>query len=248
MINIVFLNGYALTLGAISMSTFSIMGPHNTDLPDPFDIFPIDDTAVCFIKNVVTTPNVEVGEYTYYEDDENPTEFDRKNVLYNRPEFGDKLIIGKFCAIGANTKFIMGATNHSVSTVSTYPFSLFGGKWAKAARSTYDLTPHKGNTIIGNDVWIGRRSVIMPGVKIGDGAIIAASAVVTKDVPPYTVVGGNPAEFIRRRFNDRLTAMLLELKWWDFKPDDLIKVLPVLTDPDLEKVEREVEALLKSRR
>ena len=101
---------------------------------------------------------------------------------------------------------------------------------------------------IGNDVWIGRRSVIMPGVKIGDGAIIAASAVVTKDVPPYTVVGGNPAEFIRRRFNDRLTAMLLELKWWDFKPDDLIKVLPVLTDPDLEKVEREVEALLKSRR
>lgn len=193
MINIVFLNGYALTLGAISMSTFSIMGPHNTDLPDPFDIFPIDDTAVCFIKNVVTTPNVEVGEYTYYEDDENPTEFDRKNVLYNRPEFGDKLIIG-------------------------------------------------------NDVWIGRRSVIMPGVKIGDGAIIAASAVVTKDVPPYTVVGGNPAEFIRRRFNDRLTAMLLELKWWDFKPDDLIKVLPVLTDPDLEKVEREVEALLKSRR
>lgn len=193
MINIVFLNGYALTLGAISMSTFSIMGPHNTDLPDPFDIFPIDDTAVCFIKNVVTTPNVEVGEYTYYEDDENPTEFDRKNVLYNRPEFGDKLIIG-------------------------------------------------------NDVWIGRRSVIMPGVKIGDGAIIAASAVVTKDVPPYTVVGGNPAEFIRRRFNDRLTAMLLELKWWDFKPDALIKVLPVLTDPDLEKVEREVEALLKSRR
>lgn len=103
------------------MSTFSIMGPHNTDLPDPFDIFPIDDTAVCFIKNVVTTPNVEVGEYTYYEDDENPTEFDRKNVLYNRPEFGDKLIIGKFCAIGANTKFIMGAANHSVSTVSTYP-------------------------------------------------------------------------------------------------------------------------------
>ena len=142
----------------------------------------------------------------------------------------------------------MGAANHSVSTVSTYPFSLFGGKWAKAARSTYDLTPHKGNTIIGNDVWIGRRAVIMPGVKIGDGAIIAASAVVTKDVPPYTVVGGNPAEFIRRRFNDRLTAMLLELKWWDFKPDDLIKVLPVLTDPDLEKVEREVEALLKSRR
>ena len=130
----------------------------------------------------------------------------------------------------------MGAANHSVSTVSTYPFSLFGGKWAKAARSTYDLTPHKGNTIIGNDVWIGRRSVIMPGVKIGE------------DVPPYTVVGGNPAEFIRRRFNDRLTAMLLELKWWDFKPDDLIKVLPVLTDPDLEKVEREVEALLKSRR
>lgn len=133
MINIVFLNGYALTLGAISMSTFSIMGPHNTDLPDPFDIFPIDDTAVCFIKNVVTTPNVEVGEYTYYEDDENPTEFDRKNVLYNRPEFGDKLIIGKFCAIGANTKFIMGAANHSVSTVSTYPFSLFG--WRQMGKS-----------------------------------------------------------------------------------------------------------------
>ena len=132
--------------------------------------------------------------------------------------------------------------------MSTYTFPLFFDEWELDVKNIRDAWDNKGDTVIGNDVWIGRRSVIMPGVKIGDGAIIAASAEVTKDVPPYTVVGGNPAEFIRRRFNDRLTAMLLELKWWDFKPDDLIKVLPVLTDPDLEKVEREVEALLKSRR
>ena len=125
------------------MSAFSF-GTLDTGLPDPFDIFPIDDTAICFIKNVITTPNIEVGEYTYYEDDENPTEFDRKNVLYNRPEFGDKLVIGKFCAIGANTKFIMGPANHSVSTASTYPFSLFGGRWQKAARSALELAPRKG--------------------------------------------------------------------------------------------------------
>ena len=226
------------------MSTFSIMGPHNTDLPDPFDIFPIDDTAVCFIKNVVTTPNVEVGEYTYYEDDENPTEFDRKNVLYNRPEFGDKLIIGKFCAIGANTKFIMGAANHSVSTVSTYPFSLFGGKWAKAARSTYDLTPHKGNTIIGNDVWIGRRSVIMPGVKIGDGAIIAARSVVAKDVPAYTVAGGNPVRVLKQRFPEDLVQLLLAWRWWDLPPAELAEAVPLLCDPDLDAVRTDLRRRL----
>lgn len=224
------------------------MSAFSSNLPDPFDIFPVEGEGICFIKNVITAPNVVVGEYTYYEDDVAPTDFDRKNVLYNNPDFGDRLVIGRFCAIGADTKFIMGPANHSMSTVSSYPFSLFGGRWADKARPALELTPRKGDTVIGNDVWIGRRSVIMPGVKIGDGAIVAASSVVTKDVPPYTVVGGNPAKFIRRRFGDRLTALLLELKWWDMPEKDLLKVMPLLTDPDLEKVEAEIEKLVQKHR
>ena len=217
-------------------------------LPDPDAVFPNEYGTSCYIKNVVTAPNIQIGDYTYYDDPVDPAGFEQNNVLFNYPEFGDRLIIGKFCSIAAGTQFIMGPANHRTSSVSTYPFQVFGGAWADQAPPHLGQLPRKGDIMVGNDVWIGRESVILPGVHIGDGAIIAASAVVTKDVPPYTVVGGNPAEFIRRRFNDRLTAMLLELKWWDFKPDALIKVLPVLTDPDLEKVEREVEALLKSRR
>ena len=139
--------------------------------------------------------------------------------------------IGRFCSVADNVS--IGLASHPMEWVSTSPAFYHGRDSIPKDLASLDYDPAPAETVIGNDVWIGRRSVIMPGVKIGDGAIIAASAVVTKDVPPYTVVGGNPAEFIRRRFNDRLTAMLLELKWWDFKPDALIKVLPVLTDPDL---------------
>ncbi len=206
------------------------------DIPNPNDIFPNEYKTSCFIKNVVKAPNISVGDYTYYDDDIAPTEFEKNNVLFNYPEFGDRLVIGKFCQIAKNVKFIMGAANHRLSSVSTYPFNVFGGAWEKNTPPHLSQLPRKGDTIIGNDVWIGRESIIMPGVKIGDGSIIAAYSVVTKDIAPYSVVGGNPARFIKKRFDDELIDLLLKTKWWDFAPEQLVEFLPLLCDSDLEKV------------
>ena len=215
-------------------------------LPDPHAIFPNAYHTSCFIKNVNTAPNISVGDYTYYDDPKHPTEFERNNVLFNYPEFGDHLIIGKFCQIAAGTTFIMGAANHRLSSVSTYPFSVMGGAFSTHNPPHLTQLPHKGDTVVGNDVWFGRKSVIMPGVTIGDGAIIAAYAVVAQDVPPYTVYGGNPARFIKKRFDDELSALLLRLRWWDLPADDLIEILPLLCDPDLAKVKQVLRARLTS--
>jgi len=173
-----------------------------------------------------------------------PTGFERNNVLFNYPEFGDHLAIGKFCQIASGTKFIMGPANHRLSSVTTYPFNVFGGVWTENTPLHMEQLPHKGDTVIGNDVWIGRESVIMPGVKIGDGAIIAAYSVVVKDVPPYTVYGGDPAKFIKARFDDELTALLLRFRWWDLAPEQLADILPLLCDPDLEKVKQVLQERL----
>ena len=156
------------------------------DIPDPNTVFPNEYKTSCFLKNVITAPNIHVGDYTYYDDLEHPTEFQQRNVLFNYPAFGDQLIIGKFCAIAAGTKFIMGPANHRISSVTTYPFHVFGGVWAENTPPHLDQLPRKGDIVVGNDVWIGRESVILPGVTIGDGAIVAAYSVVTRDVPPYT--------------------------------------------------------------
>jgi virginiamycin A acetyltransferase len=145
---------------------------------------------VCFIKNTIKGPNIEVGDYTYYDDPEDAAGFER-NVLYHFPFIGDKLIIGKFCAIARGVKFIMNGANHQTSGFSTYPFFIFGNGWESAAPAPGSL-PYKGDTVIGNDVWIGYEALLMPGVKVGNGAIIAARSVVTTDVPDYAVVGGNP--------------------------------------------------------
>ena len=212
-------------------------------IPDPNVIFPNEYKTSCFIKNVIKAPNIFVGDYTYYDDENDPTGFEKNNVLFNYPEFGDNLIIGKFCAIASGTKFIMGPANHRISSVTTYPFNVFGGAWSEHTPPHMSQLPHKGDTIIGNDVWIGRESTIMPGVKIGDGAIIAAYSVVAKNVPPYTVFGGNPAELIKYRFDEELTGLLLKLRWWDMPPEILVDTLPILCDPDLEKVRK----LLKER-
>ncbi len=206
------------------------------NIPDPNRVFPNEYGTTCFIKNVVKAPNIIIGDYTYYDDDTDPAGFEKNNVLFNYPEFGDRLVIGKFCAIASGTKFIMGPANHRLSSVTTYPFNVFGGAWVERTPDHLLQLPFKGDTVIGNDVWIGRESVIMPGVKIGDGAIVAACSVVTRDVGPYSVVGGNPAGFIKKRFDDELTGLLLELKWWDFSPEDLAGFLPVLCETDLEKV------------
>lgn len=205
-------------------------------IPDPNTIFPNEYKTSCFIKNVITAPNIIIGDYTYYDDETAPTEFEKNNVLFNYPEFGDKLIIGKFCQIASGTKFIMGPANHRLDSITTYPFNVFGGLWQENTPEHMSQLPFKGDIVIGNDVWIGRESVIMPGVKIGDGAIIAAYSIVTKDVEPYSVVGGNPAKFIKKRFNDELIDLLLQFKWWDLKPDELVNILPLLCDFDLERV------------
>ncbi len=216
------------------------------NIPDKNAIFPNEYHTSCFIKNVVTAPNIQIGDYTYYDDATDPTGFEKNNVLFNYPEFGDRLIIGKFCSIASGTKFIMGPANHRLCSVTTYPFHVFGGVWEARTPAHLSQLPQKGDIVIGNDVWIGRESVIMPGVKIGDGCIIAAYSVVTKDVPPYTVVGGNPAKPIKKRFGDTLISLLQRLKWWDFEPEALAEILPLLCDPDLEKVEKELRARLQA--
>lgn len=138
----------------------------------------------------------------------------------------------------------MGPANHRISSVTTYPFQVFGGLWSENTPPHLSQLPFKGDTVIGNDVWLGRESVVMPGVKIGDGAIIAAYSVVTKDIPPYSVFGGNPARFIKKRFDDELIELLLNLKWWDYEGDELVKILPLLCDPDLESVKTELRKKL----
>ena len=170
------------------------------NIPDPNAAFPNEYKTSCFIKNVVTAPNISVGDYTYYDDAVDPTGFERNNVLFNYPEFGDHLVIGKFCQIASGTKFIMDPANHRISSATTYPFNVFGGAWTENTPPHMAQLPRKGDTVIGNDVWIGRESIIMPGVKIEDGAIIAAYSVVAKDVSAYTIYGGNPARFIKERF------------------------------------------------
>lgn len=181
--------------------------------PDSTTLFPLAHyDRLCFLKNLIENPNIQVGDYTYYDDFSDVHNFE-KNVKYHFDFIGDRLIIGKFCMIASDVTFIMNGANHLSRSISSYPFAIFGKGWEKAMEGkTY---PSKGDTIIGNDVWIGYRATIMPGVKIGDGAIIASNATVTKDVPPYAIVGGNPAELIRKRFSDQEIRRLLELQWWN---------------------------------
>jgi virginiamycin A acetyltransferase len=201
-------------------------GPSPLD-PHPMKGFP----QVCFIKNTVTNPQIIIGDYTYYDDPHGSENFER-NVLYLYPFMGDKLIIGKFCAIAQDVKFIMNGANHKMSGVSTYPFSIFRQGWERVIPQISDL-PYKGDTVIGNDVWIGYDSLIMPGVKIGDGAIIAARSVVVADVDPYTIVGGNPARPIKSRFPSETVQTLLEIKWWDWDIQKITRNLEIITSGDI---------------
>ena len=215
------------------------------NIPNPNVVFPNEYGTSCFVKNVVKAPNILIGDYTYYDDPVDPTGFEQNNVLFNYPEFGDRLVIGEFCSIASGATFIMGPANHRISSVTTYPFNVFGGLWTERTPPHMAQLPRKGDTIIGNDVWIGRESVIMPGIKIGDGAMIAAYSVVTKDVPPYCLAGGNPAKLIKKRFDDELTELLQNWKWWNFPPEKLADVLPLLCDPNLEEVRQAIKDDLK---
>lgn len=193
--------------------------------PDPNVIFPNEYKTSVFLKNVVSAPNISVGDYTYYDSAEHPEDFEKTQVLFNYPDFGDKLVIGKFCQIAHGTTFIMGAANHRLSSISTYPFNVMGKTWNKATPDHLSELPHKGDIVIGNDVWLGRECVIMPGIKIGNGAIVAA----------YSVV---------KRFDDELISLLLQWKWWDLEGDELFESLSILVNPDLGNVRLQIRALL----
>lgn len=201
--------------------------------PDPANPHPMEGfPQVCFIKNRVKNPNIIIGDFTYYDDPEGAENFER-NVLYHFPFIGDKLIIGKFCAIAKGVQFIMNGANHSMTGFSTYPFYIFGNGWEASQPHASDL-PDKGDTVIGNDVWIGYQALIMPGIKIGNGAIISSRSVVTSDVPAYSIVGGNPARVIRQRFNDETLSILEKLAWWDWPVEKITQNLPAIRSANVE--------------
>lgn len=206
--------------------------------PNPNTIFPLPNiNTLTFVKPTIKNPNIVVGDFTYFAD----TDFE-KHVTHHYDFIGDKLIIGKFCQIGAGVEFVMNGANHQMNAVSTYPFYIFGS-WDQSAPSKEDL-PLKGDTVVGNDVWIGQNSTILPGVHIGDGAIIGLNSVVTRDVPPYTIVAGNPAKAVRKRFDDELINLLLKLKWWDKSIEEINALIPLLSCSDLAKVKQEIKSLL----
>lgn len=207
--------------------------PHG---PSPTQRYPMPGiTRLVFLKNVLKNPAIQVGDFTYYDDPEGPEGFER-NVLYHFDFIGDCLIIGKFCQIAAGARFIMNGGNHRMNGFSTYPFPIFGQGWKGHFEGELDV-PFKGDTVIGNDVWIGHDALFMPGVRVGDGAIIGTRAVVTQDVPPYAVVGGNPARLIRYRFDDATIAALLRIRWWEWDIAKITRNLPAIGRTDLAALE-----------
>lgn len=198
-------------------------------------IFPRSgDRETVYLKNVVTDPGITVGDYTMYNDYvHDPRNFEKNNVLYHYPVNHDRLVIGKFCSIACGAKFIFTSANHTLSSLSTYPFPIFYEEWDLDGKDVASAWDNKGDIVVGNDVWIGYEAVLMPGVTIGDGAIIGTRAVVTKDVPPYTIVGGVPAREIRKRFDDETIAKLLSLKWWDWPIEKIAANLHSIQTGDL---------------
>ena len=206
----------------------------NGKMPNPNTVYPIPGyEQEIYVKPTITKPNIIVGDFTYIAD------YDFQSHVTHHYEFlGDKLIIGKFCQIGAGVEFVMNGANHQMNAVSTFPFYTLDG-WTMDPPSLSDL-PLKGDTVIGNDVWIGQNAVILPGVHIGDGAILGANSVVGHDVEPYSIVAGNPAKLLRKRFDEELIALLLEWKWWDRKIEEIEQLIPLLSCSDFETVKEKI--------
>lgn len=195
------------------------------------------DYQTVYLNQVIANPNIIVGDYTMYNDFVNdPTEFEKNNVLYHYPINGDRLIIGKFCSIACGAKFLFNSANHSLTSLSTYPFPIFFEEWGLERAQVTRAWDHKGDIVIGNDVWIGYEAVILAGVTIGDGAIIGTRAVVTKDVPPYTIVGGVPAKPIRKRFPDDTIAALLALRWWNWPEERIAGCLDAIQSGQIDQI------------
>lgn len=212
--------------------------PTPQNIPNPMTVHPIAgyDKEI-YVKPTLKNPNIIVGDFTYIAD----SEFE-SHVTHLYPWNNDKLVIGKFCQIAAGVEFVMNGANHQMNAVSTFPFYTLAG-WDMKAPAPEDM-PLKGDTVIGNDVWIGQNATILPGVHIGDGAIIGASSVVGSDVEPYTIVAGNPAQFIRNRFDAELTNLMLEWRWWDKPIEEINSLIPLLTSSDLTEVKKKIKEML----
>jgi len=207
--------------------------------PNPDTIFPVPNfKTVTYVKPTITSKNIIVGDFTYFSD----VDFE-KHVTHHYDFYGDKLIIGKFCQIAAGVEIIMNGANHQMNAVSTFPFYIFEG-WEQPI-PPMEKMPVKGDTVIGNDVWIGQNTTILPGVHIGDGVIIGANSVVGSDIEPYSIVAGNPARLIRKRFDNELISLLLKVRWWDLPIDEINKLIPILSCDDLEKTKIVLEKLVQ---
>jgi virginiamycin A acetyltransferase len=192
---------------------------------------------VGFLRSLVTAPNIEVGDYTYYDDPAGPDSFQTKCVLHHYEFIGDRLVIGRFCAIAEGARFIMNGANHAMSGFSTYPFNIFGHGWEVGFDEATWEREIRGDTVVEHDVWIGMEAVIMPGVRIGSGSIVAARSVVTHDVPPYSIVAGNPARVVRMRFGEDVVARLLAVAWWHWPVDKLTRNLDAVRGADIDRLE-----------
>lgn len=200
--------------------------------PDPSVLHPVaGQPRVVLLRPLIHSELVEVGEFTYYDDPDHAEEFQERNVLYH---YGpEKLIIGRFCSLATGVRFLMNGANHRMNGPSTFPFPIMGGAWGEHFDLLTDL-PEAGDTVVGNDVWLGRDVLIMPGTIIGDGCIVASGSVVSGSVPPYTIVGGNPAQPIRRRFDDRQIEVLLRVKWWDWPLERITRHIRLLMDGNVD--------------
>jgi virginiamycin A acetyltransferase len=206
--------------------------------PDPNDPHPMPGAPrVGFLKPLVTAANIEIGEYTYYDDPDGPEQFQSRCVLYHYPFVGDWLRIGRFCAIATGVKFIMNGASHAMGGFSTYPFNIFGGGWERGFDPADWARENRGDTVVGNDVWIGADVTIMPGIRIGDGAIVATASVVVTDVPAYAIVGGNPARVLRTRFEPDIVERLLRVAWWDWPAAKISRNLDALRRTDITRLE-----------
>ncbi|MBN9668898.1 CatB-related O-acetyltransferase [Roseibium aggregatum] len=207
--------------------------------PSPDTLHPFNgEPHTVFLKNVITRPNIEVGDYTYYNDLDDPSQFEARNVRYQFEPVGDRLRIGRFCALAQGTTFIMNGANHALTGFSTYPFHIFGNGWEEGFEPGTIFDHLRGDTVVGHDVWFGTNSTVLPGVTVCSGAIVGAHAVVASDVPPFAVVVGNPARVVRLRFDETTIERLLEIAWWDWPADRIARHLSAIRGADLDALEK----------
>lgn len=207
--------------------------------PDPSLVHPVPaHRRIVFLKPLIANPLIEVGDYTYYDDPDGAEHFEQRCVQHQYPFIGDRLVIGRFTAIGRGATFIMNGANHAMAGFSTYPFNIFGGGWEKDFDFSALRTGLRGDTVVGNDVWLGQSATVLPGVTIGDGAVVGLNSVVSRSVEPYTIVAGNPARPVRRRFEPEVVERLLQVAWWNWSVEKISRNLGAIRGADIEALER----------